>query len=55
MVNQENVNSSSQISDSVPIATCALLLEMANTDAEFSELEEEKIKNIKKIKNYRNI
>ena len=33
-------------SNKVAIATCALLLEMANTDEEFSEIEETEIKNI---------
>ena len=32
--------------DKVAIATCALLLEMAHTDAEFSDIEEEEIKAI---------
>ena len=32
--------------DTLAIATCALLLEMAHTDAEFSDIEEEEIKAI---------
>lgn len=49
---QENIAIEEQISDShenedkVVIATCALLLEMANADEEFSDIEESEIKKI---------
>ncbi len=49
---QENIAIEEQVSDShknedkVVIATCALLLEMAHTDEEFSDIEESEIKKI---------
>jgi len=46
MATEEKVENDSQSSDKVAIATCALLLEMANTDEEFSEIEETEIKTI---------
>ena len=46
MAIEEKVANESQSNDKVAIATCALLLEMANTDDEFSEIEEAEIKKI---------
>jgi len=46
MAIEEKDASESQSNDKVVIATCALLLEMANSDDEFSEIEEAEIKKI---------
>ena len=46
MAIEEEVADSQESNDKVAIATCALLLEMANTDDEFSEIEEAEIKKI---------
>lgn len=43
---EESDDNSPQSKDKVSIATCALLLEMAYSDEEFSEIEENEIKNI---------
>jgi len=43
---EEKVVNESQSGNKVAIATCALLLEMAHTDDEFSEIEETEIKKI---------
>ena len=46
MATEEKVEDNKISTDKVAIATCALLLEMANSDAEFSEVEEKEIKEI---------
>ena len=43
---EEKVADDKESSNKVAIATCALMLEMAHTDEEFSEIEEAEIKNI---------
>ena len=46
MTVEEKVDNESKSSNKVAIATCALLLEMAHSDDEFSEIEENEIKKI---------
>ncbi len=46
MTVEEKVDSESRSSNKVAIATCALLLEMAHSDDEFSEVEENEITKI---------
>ena len=55
-ISQPEDHSEEQKIDRIAIATCALLLEMAHADAQFSEVEEKEIINILKRfpdRNYR--
>lgn len=48
MATEEKVEDNQSSTDKVAVATCALLLEMAHSDDEFSEIEENEIKRIMK-------